>query len=118
MADHPVNQVCDERFERLDEAGSDTERKVEEHSQMLAEHESLLAAHSRQLQALTQKLDSQGAILQQTQVTLATIVASVTNVKAELDRLNGWQMKLIFFLVIALATLAGVTKAAEIVGAF
>ena len=42
----------------------------------------------------------------------------MTNVKAELDRLNGWQMKLIFFLVIALATLAGVTKAAEIVGAF
>ena len=111
MADHPV---CDERFERLDDQQGEVARTLLEHGRVLSEHGQTLEHHSRQLARLEEELGRQGHLLSQNQATLAGLAATVGAVKDELLRLNGWQMKLIFLLVIALAAIAGVTKLSDI----
>ena len=60
MSDQPVNPVCDERFERLDDDTDTLASKMETHGRTLDEHSSLLADHSRQLDAVQTELRRQG----------------------------------------------------------
>jgi len=115
MADHPnIYPLCEERFEHLDEQQSDVGRTLQEHGQTLSEHSQTLEHHGRQLARLEDELGRQGDLLSQNQSTLAVLATKITSVETELLRLNGWQMKLIFLLVIALAAIAGVTKLSDI----
>ncbi len=114
MADHQVNSICEDRFERLDDRQGEVGRTLQEHGQTLSEHSQTLEHHGRQLARLEEELGRQGDLLSQNQSTLAVLATKITSVEAELLRLNGWQMKLIFLLVIALAAIAGVTKLSDI----
>ena len=111
MADHPL---CDERFERLDDAQEEVGATLKAHGATLSEHSLTLADHGRQLAELKTELGQQRELLSQSQVALAGLVATVSAIKDDLARLNGSQMKLIFILVAALAVLAGATKIAEL----
>ena len=114
MSDQPVNPVCDERFERLDDDTDTLASKMEVHGRTLDEHSSLLADHSRQLDAVQTELRRQGELLLASQTAIANIGATVSAVKEALDKMNGGIMRLIYILVGALIVLAGVTKLADL----
>ncbi len=105
-----VNPICEDRFERLEDQQDEVGHTLREHGQTLSEHGQTLEHHSRQLARLEEELGRQGDLLSQNQSTLAVLATKIGSVEAELLRLNGWQMKLIFLLVIALAAIAGVTS--------
>ena len=108
------NPICEDRFEKLDDQQGKVGRTLQEHGAMLSEHSQTLEHHGRQLARLEEELGRQGDLLSQNQSTSAVLATKITSVEAELLRLNGWQMKLIFLLVIALAAIAGVTKLSDI----
>jgi uncharacterized coiled-coil protein SlyX len=109
-----VNPICEDRFERLDDRQGEVDRTLQEHGQTLSEHSQTLEHYGRQLARLEEELGRQGDLLSQNQSTLAVLVTKITSVETELLRLNGWQMNLIFLLVVSLAAIAGLTKLSDI----
>lgn len=114
MADHPVNAVCDERFENLDNAQDETKRTLSEHERMLTQHAQMLSEHSRLLADVKAEQKRQGELLTATQTTLATVSTMVVAIKESLTQLNGWQIKLIFLLAAGVLVLAGVQKLGDL----
>lgn len=95
--------------------------ELQDHGKILADHATALARHQDTLTRLEEGQKVLAVLLTASQSTTASIQTSISTIqalmdamKAELVRINGWQVKLITLLVVVLAILAGVSEAGKL----
>ncbi len=106
MADQ-TNPLCERRLAEMETGQKDLSKQVEAHDDKLIEH-------SGRISAVEETVKAMATTVMNSDKSLAVIASSVEAIKAEVIRINGWQVKLISFFAIVLAILAGVEEAHKI----
>lgn len=95
--------------------------ELQDHGKMLAEHATALARHQDMLSRLEEGqrsvmvlITTSQSVAASVQISIATLQTLMDTMKLELAHINGWQIKLISFLVIVLAIMAGVSEASKL----
>ncbi len=113
MADN-INPLCSRRLDELEAGQKEMGGKVEVHDDRIADHASQLRQHDERMSTIEETVKAMAATVMSSDKSLAVIASSVEAIKAEVIRINGWQVKLISFFAIVLAILAGVEEAHKI----
>jgi hypothetical protein len=111
---YEINQICDERFDRLDDEQAEMAGHLTETTRIVREHSTTLADHSRRLTAIELELRRQGELLLANQTAITQMSATVSAVKESLDKMNGNIMRILYIVIAALIVLAGVTKLGDL----
>jgi septal ring factor EnvC (AmiA/AmiB activator) len=109
-----VNPLCSRRLDELEAGQKELGGKVEDHDDRIADHAAQLKQQGDRMAAVEETVKAMATTVMNSDKSLAVIASSVEAIKAEVIRINGWQVKLISFFAIVLAILAGVEEAHKI----